>query len=239
MFVERFFLGCVMAAALTAGGCAAGASNSQDPPVEAVDAAGGATSGKKAPDVYWVRLETTKGDVDIEVHRDWSPHAADRFYQLVEERFYNDCRIFRVIPGFMAQVGIAADPKLTTKWKGKSILDDHFQPGDPNLQSNKPGYVSFAKAGMPNSRVTQFFINTADNSGNLDGLGFTPFGIVLNGLPAVEVFFAGYQGEPSDHQDKILLQGNAYLDDEFPKLDSIKKATLLSKKPEPTKKPAG
>jgi peptidyl-prolyl cis-trans isomerase A (cyclophilin A) len=240
MFVERFFLGCVMAAALTGGGCSAGASNSQDPPVEAVDAAGGAASGKKAPDVYWVKLETTKGDVDIEVHRDWSPHGADRFYQLVEEGFYNHNRIFRVITGFMAQVGIAASPSTTAKWKGKSIPDDHLQPGDPNLQSNKRGYVSFAKTDLPDSRTTQFFINTADNSGNLDGMGFTPFGVVLNGLPAVEVFYAGYmEGPDGPRQDKILSQGNAYLDEEFPKLDSIKKATLLSKKPEPPKQPAG
>ena len=159
MFVERFFLSCVIATALAAGGCAAGASNSQDPPIEPVDASGGAASGKKSPDVYWVKLETTKGDVDIEVHRDWSPHGADRFYQLVEEGFYNHNRIFRVIPGFVAQVGIAANPSTTAKWKSKNIPDDHLPAGDPNLQSNKRGYVSFAKTQAANSRTTQFFIN--------------------------------------------------------------------------------
>jgi peptidyl-prolyl cis-trans isomerase A (cyclophilin A) len=238
MFVERFFFSCVIATALAAGGCAAGASNSQDPPIEPADASGGTTSGKKAPDVYWVKLETTKGDVDIEVHRDWSPHGADRFYELVEDGFYNNNRFFRVISGFMAQVGIAADPKTTAKWKTKSIPDDHLKSGDPNLQSNKRGYVSFAKTQLPNSRTTQFFINTADNS-RLDEMGFTPFGIVLSGMPAVDVFYAGYrEGPGGPKQDKIESQGNTYLDDEFPKLDSIKKVTLLSKKPEPPKKPA-
>jgi peptidyl-prolyl cis-trans isomerase A (cyclophilin A) len=239
MFVERFFLSCVIATALAAGGCAAGASNSQDPPIEPVDASGGAASGKKSPDVYWVKLETTKGDVDIEVHRDWSPHGADRFYELVEDGYFNDNRIFRVIPGFVAQVGIAANPSTTAKWKSKNIPDDHLPAGDPNLQSNKRGYVSFAKTQAANSRTTQFFINTGDNSGNLDGMGFTPFGIVLNGLPAAEIFYAGYrEGPGGPRQDQIESKGNAYLNDEFPKLDSIKKATLLPKKPEPTKKPA-
>jgi cyclophilin family peptidyl-prolyl cis-trans isomerase len=143
----------------------------------------------------------------------------------------------------VAQVGFAADPKTTAKWKHKNIPDDRLQPGDPNLQSNKKGYVTFAKTGLPNSRTTQFYINTGDNSGSLDGQGFTPFGIVLNGLPAVEIFFSGYNPRPGEQggpqQDQIEAKGNAYLDDEFPKLDSIKRATLLSKKPEPPKQPAG
>src|SRR5579872_4981308 len=107
-----FFLLWAAFAALAAAGCAAGV-NSKDPPVQSVDASPTANTApdKKSPDEYWVKLETTKGDVIIEVHRDWSPYGADRFYELVQSGFYDGCRAFRVITGFVAQMGIAPDPK--------------------------------------------------------------------------------------------------------------------------------
>lgn len=233
--VRGLFLCCVAAAALTAAGCVAGASSSQDPSVEAVDAPGSGAADKPAPEVYWVRLATTKGDVDIEVHRSWSPHGADRFHELVRNGFYTGCRFFRVLPGFVAQTGIAGDASVDAKWRDKNIPDDHLKSEDANRQSNKRGFVTFAKTGQPNSRSTQFFINTADNS-RLDGMGFTPFGKVLSGMAAVDGFYAGYREEPM--QPRIEAQGNAYLDEQFPKLDSIKTATLLPKKPE-AQPPAG
>jgi peptidyl-prolyl cis-trans isomerase A (cyclophilin A) len=225
-----FFLFWATFVALAVAGCAAGGSNSQDPPVQTADASptGGTPPEKKSPDEYLVKLETSKGDVMIEVHRDWSPYGADRFYELVQSGFLDGCRAFRVIPSFVAQMGIAADPKETAKWKQKTIPDDH--PANP--QSNLRGTVTFAKTGRPNSRTTQFYINTHDNA-PLDAMsGFTPFGKVLSGMEAVDQFYAGYkEGPTGPRQDLIEAHGNIYLDEQFPKLDSIKKATILPKKP--------
>jgi cyclophilin family peptidyl-prolyl cis-trans isomerase len=223
-----FFLCGAVFVALAAAGCAAGVSNSQDPPVQtAAGPTGGTPPEKKSPDEYWVKLETTQGDVMIEVHRDWSPYGADRFYELVQSGYYNGCRAFRVIPNFVAQMGIAADPKETAKWKQKTIPDDH--PANP--QSNTRGYVTFAKTPAPNSRTTQFYINTHNNAA-LDSMGgFTPFGKVLSGMEAIDQFYAGYKADASRKQDLIEQLGNIYLDEQFPKLDSIKKATILPKKP--------
>jgi peptidyl-prolyl cis-trans isomerase A (cyclophilin A) len=239
MIVERcLFLSCVAALSLAAAGCVDGASNSQDPPIEAVDALQGAAPSKQAPEEYWVKLETTKGDVLIEVRRSWSPYGADRFYELVEGGFYNDCRLFRVIEGFVAQTGIAPQPDVNAKWIHKNIPDDKFKRKDPNRQSNKRGYVAFAKSGLPNSRTTQFFINTRGND-QLDGMGFTPFGKVIDGMAVVDSFYNGYGEEPQKSAQRIGTEGNAYLDAAFPKLDSIKKATLLSKKPDLPRPAAG
>ncbi|HUE13558.1 MAG TPA: peptidylprolyl isomerase [Planctomycetaceae bacterium] len=239
MIVTRCWcLSCVAVLALAAAGCFAGASDSPDPPVQTVDAAGGAAPSKPSPDLYWVKLETTKGDVVIEVHRNWSPNGADRFYELVQNGFFDGCRLFRVIEGFVVQTGIAADPAVNAKWNHRNIPDDHYRNKDPNRQSNKRGYVTFAKSGLPNSRTTQFFINCAHNA-QLDEMGFTPFGKVLGDMATVDSFYGGYQEEPQKSSERIEAEGNAYLDKAFPQLDSIKKATLLPKKPELPKQPAG
>ena len=89
----------------------------------------------QAPDQYTVELDTTKGPILIEVHRDWSPHGADRFYELVQNGYYDDVAFFRVIDGFMAQVGINGDPALNAKWREDRI------PDDPVKGSNTPGTV--------------------------------------------------------------------------------------------------
>lgn len=175
------------------------------------------------PNVFQVKFETTKGDFVIEVHRDWAPIGADHFHELVEEGFYDDCRFFRNIPGFMVQFGIHGDPEVMAKWRDKTIKDD------PVVKSNKRGFVTYAKTGRPNSRSTQLFINYGDN-GRLDADKFAPFAEVISGMDVVEKLYAGYGGEPSDHQPEIQSQGNKFLDANYPKLDSIKKATFVKKK---------
>ena len=165
---------------------------------------------------YLVRLETSKGDVLIEVHPEWAPRASKRFRELVEIGFYDECRFFRVLEGFMAQVGMNGDPALNKEWKDKKFRDD------PVIQSNKRGFVTFATSG-PDSRTTQFFINMADNS-TLDRRGFSPFGKVLEGQEIVESLHNGYKEDPQ--QDRIDRRGNAYLKSEFPKLDYIVRATV-------------
>ena len=184
----------------------------------------GSSQSKQAasvPDLFKVNLDTSKGPVVIEVHKDWAPLGAERFYQLVKSGYYDGARFFRVLPGFMAQFGIAADPQTTAKWKEANLQDD------PVKQSNTRGMVTFATAG-PNTRTTQMFINTGDNA-RLDSRGFAPIGKVISGQEAVESFFSGYgEGAPSGRgpaQQLIEIQGNAYLEKDFPELDFIKKVS--------------
>ncbi len=165
---------------------------------------------------FLVRLETSKGDVVIEVHPEWSPRGAKRFRELVEAGFYDECRFFRVLEGFMAQVGMNGDPEINGPWEKRQIRDD------PVIQSNKRGFVTFATSG-PDKRTTQFFINMADNS-TLDRRGFSPMGKVIEGQEFVEALYTGYKEEPL--QPNISRRGNAYLKSEFPKLDYIVRATI-------------
>ena len=176
---------------------------------------------KKAPDRFEVLFETTKGNVVIEVQREWSPLGADRFYNLVDMGYFTDIAFFRAIKGFMNQFGIHGDPQVARMWVTAKIQDD------PVLQSNTRGFVSFATSGK-NSRTTQMFINTRDNN-NLDGMGFSPFGKVSEtkggGMKVVDQLFTGYgEGAPRGRgpsQALIQRQGNQYLKSDFPDLDYI------------------
>jgi peptidyl-prolyl cis-trans isomerase A (cyclophilin A) len=174
---------------------------------------------EKAPDLYRAKFETTKGVFVIEVTRAWAPAGADRFYNLVNNGYYDDCRFFRVISGFMVQFGINGDPNLNTDWRQSQIQDD------PVKQSNKRGYVTFAKSSAPNSRTTQVFINFGDNGTNLDGMGFAPFGKVVEGMKVVNSIYSGYGDNPD--QGRIQMEGNAYLEKSFSKLDYIKSAVIV------------
>ena len=175
---------------------------------------------EKAPETFRAKFTTSKGDFVVEVTRAWSPNGADRFYNLVKNGYYNDCRFFRVIDDFMVQFGINGDPSLNQVWYQARISDD------PVKQSNQRGYVTFAMTGQPNSRTTQIFINYKDNS-FLDAQNFTPFGRVIEGMDIVDSFFNEYQGVPSDNQQQIQAQGNAYLNKQFPKLDYVKNAYII------------
>ncbi len=177
---------------------------------------------EQAPPMYKVDFDTSKGPFVIEVHREWAPNGADRFYNLVKNGFYNDARFFRVVEGFMVQFGINGDPRLSAVWREARIKDD------PVRISNKRTFVTFATAG-PNTRTTQVFISYGDNS-NLDGQGFAPFGQVVSGMKVVDSLYSGYgEGAPQGlgpEQGKLQTEGNAYLARGFGKLDYIKKATI-------------
>jgi peptidyl-prolyl cis-trans isomerase A (cyclophilin A) len=168
-----------------------------------------------APDVFKVRFETSKGPFTVEVHRAWAPKGADRFYELVKDNFFNQARFFRVVPNFVVQFGIAADPKMTKKWDVP--IDD-----DPVLRTNRTGSVVFATAG-PNTRTSQIFINLRTNM-TLDNQGFAPFGQVVEGMEVVEKIYPGYGEQPD--QELINKRGNAYLNAQFPKLDFIRSASI-------------
>src|SRR5437762_5409987 len=177
---------------------------------------------QQAPDSFRARFSTTRGDFVIAVHRAWAPLGADRFYNLVRSGYYDGVRFFRVIPGFMAQFGLHADTAVTSAWAGRAI------PDDPMRRSNQRGMVTFATAG-PGTRTTQVFINYRDNS-RLDGMGFAPFGEVVEGMGVVDSLYGGYgEGAPNGRgpdQMRIDIEGGEYLARQFPKLDKIKKATV-------------
>ena len=173
----------------------------------------------KAPDTFKARFDTTKGIFVIEVHRDWAPNGVDRFYNLVKSGYYDGVKFFRVVPGFVVQWGIHGDPAIATKWLKSTIQDD------PVKESNKRGYVTFAKSGAPNSRSVQVFINFGDNA-NLDGMGFAPFGKVVEGMEVVDKLFDGYADGLRSLQGRIAEEGNAFLEKTYPNLDTIRRAGI-------------
>jgi len=180
---------------------------------------------ERAPATFQARFETTKGAFVIEVHRDWAPVGADRFYNLVHSGYFDGVRFFRVISGFMAQFGIHGNPQVAAAWRDATI------PDDPVRQHNVRGMVSFATAG-PGTRTTQLFINYADNS-RLDGMGFSPIGRVVEGMEVVDGLYKGYgEGAPGGRgpeQGRIQVEGNPYLERDFPQLDQVKRATIVGR----------
>ena len=181
-----------------------------------------ATLVDQAPETFDANFKTTAGDFTVHVTRAWAPLGADRFYNLVKHGFYHEAAFFRVVPGFVVQFGLHADPKIGGNWRNANIKDDAV------TQSNKPGFLTFATAG-PNTRTTQVFINFADNS-MLDSQGFAPFGKIVSGMNVVDALYADYgEGAPRGRgpsQDRIQHEGNAYLTAEFANMDYIKKATI-------------
>jgi peptidyl-prolyl cis-trans isomerase A (cyclophilin A) len=173
-----------------------------------------------APPVYKATFDTSVGSFVIEVHREWAPKGADRFYNLVKNGFFDNARFFRVMPGFMVQFGINGDPEIQKHWANANLQDD------PVTQKNLRGYVTFAKTGAPNSRSTQVFINFADRNTFLDSQGFAPFGQVISGMDIVDKINAGYGEQPD--QMRIQAEGNKYLNSQFPKLDYVTKARITS-----------
>jgi len=167
-------------------------------------------------------VETTDGpdDFTVLVHEgdDWAPIGAARFKELVQAKFYDDTRFFRVIPTFMVQFGLSGDPALSASWRSKTIKDE------PVKKSNKPGYITFAKTGAPNSRTSQLFINYVDNS-RLDSMGFAPFGEVEG--TGMEVVKKIYNCGEKPNQGQIQAKGNKYLDESFPQLSKIVKARVV------------
>ena len=184
---------------------------------------------RAAPALYRVKVEATCGDFVMEVHRDWAPIGADRFYNLVRAGFYNDSRFFRVVAGRFAQFGIAGDPQVAAVWRTQTISDD------PVRQSNTRGTFAFAMTG-PGARTTQIYINTVDQAGSKepysqDRQGFAPLGRVVSGMDVVDKLYSGYGesaggGMRGGKQGHIFEEGNAHLDRDFPKLDKLLRATI-------------
>jgi peptidyl-prolyl cis-trans isomerase A (cyclophilin A) len=192
----------------------------------------------KAPDTYQVKFDTTRGEFTVTVTRAWAPLGADRFYTLVKHHYFDNARFFRVLPNFVVQFGLNANPPVNAAWEKATIKDD------PRNQSNKPGTLVFATAG-PNTRTTQLFINLKDNGSSLDSQGFTPFGQVDgDGMKVVEMLYDQYGESAGMDQENISKGGEKFLATHWPKLDTIKSATLIGtaattpSKPATTAKPA-
>jgi peptidyl-prolyl cis-trans isomerase A (cyclophilin A) len=175
---------------------------------------------------YDVRLETTKGAIVIEVHRDWAPNGADRFHELVAAGYYDDNRFFRVVKDRWAQFGINGKPEIAKAWQARTI------PDDPPGRSNTRGSVAFAFA-VPNARTTQVYIALTDLSATQDAQGFVPFGRVASGMDVADRLNAEYgetsgSGIRAGRQQPLFEGGNTYLDREFPRLDRIITARIIA-----------
>ena len=175
-----------------------------------------------APARFQVTLETSAGNVVIDVQRSWAPLGADRFYSLVRGGYYDDTRVYRVVDGFMAQFGLNGNPYVNQIWKSEFLVDD------PVVETNTRGRVAFAKGGR-HTRTTEIFISYKDNSA-LDGEGSTPIGEVVEGMDVVDQFYSDYGDGPprgeGPYQAMAQARGNEYLDADFPELTRIIRATI-------------
>jgi peptidyl-prolyl cis-trans isomerase A (cyclophilin A) len=186
----------------------------------------------QAPETYQVKFDTTRSEFTVTVTRAWSPLGADRFYNLVKHHYFDNARFFRVLPNFVVQFGLSANPAVNAAWEKATIKDD------PRSQSNKRGTLVFATAG-PNTRTTQLFINLKDNGSSLDSQGFTPFGQVDgDGMKVVEMLYDQYGESAGMDQENITKGGEKYIATKWPKLDTIKSATLVGAAATTPAKPA-
>jgi len=210
MPMRSFFL---CAALLTLAGCG-GSKQAEQPKREA----------PKVPEVYKVKMATTKGDIVVEVRRAWAPRGADRFHGLVRDKFYDGVKFHRVIRNFAAQFGISPDMKRDELWRSIKL------PDDPAKEKNLKGTLTYAISGE-NSRSTQLFFNLRDNSATLDGKGFVPIGKVVEGLDVMEqitfVYGDHHPRGTGPHPQLIQTKGYNYLEREFPRLDTIKSASIV------------
>ncbi len=187
----------------------------------------GAACVHRTPEVYDARVETSRGAFVVEVTRALAPRGADRFYQLATSGYFDDSRFTRVVPGFIAQFGIAGDSAKNAQWATRTFVDDSVR------WSNVRGAVAFAMTG-PNARTTQLYVNLVDNI-RLDAQGFAPIGRVIDGMAVVDSLYGGYGersggGVRAGKQGSLLTGGNAYVDREYPLLDRLVRVTVTARR---------
>jgi peptidyl-prolyl cis-trans isomerase A (cyclophilin A) len=198
----------------------ASACGDQQPAPEAAASACPPAAAPAAADTMRVCFDTSAGTIIAEFYRDWAPNGYARVQELIDAKHFDNARFFRVVPGFVAQFGMHADPMTNAEWQQRSI------PDDPVTQSNVRGTITFAAASTPNSRSSQLFINLVDNTG-LDSRGFAPVGRIIDGVAVIDSLYGGYGESPN--QGSIGAEGNAYLQREFPQLDYIRTATVVAR----------
>jgi cyclophilin family peptidyl-prolyl cis-trans isomerase len=180
----------------------------------------------RAPSLFNARVETSKGAFILEIHRDWAPRGADRFFNLARAGYFDDSRFFRVVPSFIAQFGISGDPTIAAVWRDRAFADD------PVRQRNVRGTIAFAMTG-PNTRTTQLYISLVDNT-RLDAQGFAPIGRVIEGMSVVDSLYSGYDensggGVRAGRQAPLFTGGNAYADRAYPRLDRLIRVTIIDR----------
>jgi peptidyl-prolyl cis-trans isomerase A (cyclophilin A) len=209
---------------LVLGGCTVARTGTGEPARSPLRDPTGEAMNQLAPEHFKVLFETTRGDFVVEVQREWAPLGAHRFYNLVRHGYYDGTYIFRVVPGFMAQFGIHGEPEISAAWNGATFPDERV------AGSNGRGWMSFATSG-PDTRTMQLFVNLVDNP-FLDARGFSPFAWVVGGMDVVDRLYGGY-GEATPRgrgpvQSRIFSEGNAYLEREFPQLDQVVRARIVT-----------
>lgn len=217
----------VAVAAVALVGCSGNSSKSEKEAEKAPE-----KKATQAPAKFYAKFETTKGDFILEAVREWAPRGVDRFYELLDKKFYDGARFFRVRPKFIVQFGISKDPTTSALWRQLKL------PDDPVTQKNRRGFVSYAIDG-PASRTTQVFINLVDNSQQLDSRGFAPFARVVEGMEVVDKLYPGYGevqglGGGGPDTNKIEMMGEEYLARTYPRLDTITRAATVDYTPAPT-----
>ena len=148
-----------------------------------------------------VLIETSKGNITVEVFANNAPKSAANFLGYVKSGFYDGLAFHRVIPGFMIQTG-GMTPDMTEKPKGAPIHNE----ADNGLK-NLRGTLAMARTGEPHSASSQFFINVADNAflnhrgKSFEGWGYAVFGQVVDGMNVVDAIVAVPRGNRGPHGD--------------------------------------
>jgi cyclophilin family peptidyl-prolyl cis-trans isomerase len=167
-----------------------------------------------------VRMQTTAGEIVIEVYPQAAPNAAQRFVELAKSGFYDGTPISRVVPGFVAQFGVNwREPHKA--WERRTFNDD------PSLFALERGTLAFAKESRPNTASTQVFINYVENNRLADPrYNFTVFGKVVSGMDVVDKF--AQVGDPGGglDQGRLWADGGAYLDSLPAKPTMIERAVV-------------
>lgn len=133
-----------------------------------------------------VLLETTAGDILLELYPDKAPKTVENFLKYVDEGFYDNTIFHRVIPDFMIQGG-GMDARMREKATHEPVQNE----ADNGLK-NERGAIAMARTMDPHSASAQFFINHADNdflnfrAPTQDGWGYAVFGKVIDGMDVVD-----------------------------------------------------
>lgn len=170
-----------------------------------------------------VNLRTSQGQVVVELYPLAAPRASQRFLMLAHSGFYNATPVHRVVDGYLAQFGTNWRAKHK-KWLSKTFKDD------PPLFHLDRGTLAFARSGR-NKATTQVIINLRDNP-QLEALGLTPFGKVVEGMDVVQRFAPA--GDPSRGLDlsRLGAEGMNYLNqlvDRPAMIDAVEIEGLTSK----------
>ena len=148
-----------------------------------------------------VKLQTTLGDIVIQLNTEKAPISAKNFLTYVNEGFYDGIIFHRVIPGFMAQGG-----GFTTDFTQKTVHDPIKNEADNGLQNTR-GTLAMARTPDPDSATAQFFINYKDNSSlnhtspTPNGWGYAVFTEVIEGMDVVDAMANVPTGNRGGHQN--------------------------------------